>query len=53
MKNVFESIMTGLNEAIEDAQSEDKKLSRQTVTYQSERGRYRRNIKRIRDYRGG
>ena len=32
MKSVFESIMTGLNEAIEDAQSEDKKLSRRTVT---------------------
>lgn len=32
MKSVFESIVTGLNEAIEDAQSEDKKLSRRTVT---------------------
>ena len=28
MKSVYESIMTGLNEAIEDAQSEGKKLNR-------------------------
>ena len=32
MKSVYESIMTGLNEAIEDAQSEGKKLNRRTVT---------------------
>ena len=32
MKNVYESIMTGLNEAIEDAKTEDKKLSRRQVT---------------------
>ena len=32
MKSVYESIMTGLNEAIEDAKTEDKKLSRRQVT---------------------
>lgn len=32
MKSVFESVLTGLNEAIEDAQAEDKNLSRSTVT---------------------
>ena len=32
MKSVYESIMTGLNEAIEDEKAEDKKLSRRQVT---------------------
>ena len=32
MKSVYESIMTGLNEAIEDEKTEDKKLSRRQVT---------------------
>ena len=32
MKSVCESIMTGLNEAIEDEKTEDKKLSRRQVT---------------------
>ena len=32
MSSVFESIMTGLSEAIEDTQSEKKKLLRKTVT---------------------
>lgn len=32
MKSVYESIMTGLNEAIEDEETEDKKLSRRQVT---------------------
>ena len=32
MKSVYESIMTGLNEAIEDKKTEDKKLSRRQVT---------------------
>ena len=32
MSSVFESIMTGLTEAVEDAQSANKKLSRRTVT---------------------
>lgn len=32
MKSVYESIMTGLNEAIEDAKTKDKKLSRRQVT---------------------
>lgn len=29
MKSVYESIMTGLNEAIEDAQSEGKKIKQE------------------------
>lgn len=32
MSNVYKSIMTGLTEAIEDAQSAEKKLKRNTVT---------------------
>ena len=32
MESVFESIMTGLKEAVDDAQSTGKKLSRRTVT---------------------
>ena len=32
MKSVYESIITGLNEAIEDEKTEDKKLSRRQVT---------------------
>lgn len=32
MSNVYESIMNGLSEAIEDAQSCDKKLKRRVVT---------------------
>lgn len=32
MKSVFDSIMTGLNEAVEDAKSADKKLPRKIVT---------------------
>lgn len=32
MSSVYESIMTGLNEAVEDAQSKDKKLRRRVVT---------------------
>ena len=32
MSRVFDSIMTGLTEAVEDAQSENKKLHRRTVT---------------------
>ena len=32
MKSVYESIMTGSNEAIEDEKTEDKKLSRRQVT---------------------
>ena len=32
MNSVFTSIMTGLNEAVEDAQSVNKDLSRKTVT---------------------
>lgn len=32
MKSVYESIMTGLEEAIEDAQSSEKKLNRRIVT---------------------
>ena len=32
MSKVYESIMTGLTEAVEDAQSKDKKLRRRVVT---------------------
>lgn len=32
MKSVYESIMTGLKEAIEDEKTKDKKLSRRQVT---------------------
>ena len=32
MKSVFESIMTGLTEAVNDAKSADKKLPRKIVT---------------------
>ena len=32
MESVFESIMTGLKEAVDDAKSTNKKLSRRTVT---------------------
>lgn len=32
MSSVYESIMTGLTEAVEDAQSKDKKLRRRVVT---------------------
>ncbi len=32
MRNVYESIMAGLNEAIEDAQDQEKKLPRRKVT---------------------
>ena len=32
MKSVYESIMTGLAEAVEDAKSKDKKLQRRIVT---------------------
>lgn len=32
MKSVYDSIMTGLAEAIEDAQSQEKKLNRRVVT---------------------
>ena len=32
MSNVYESIMTGLNEAIEDAKSKERKLPRRMVT---------------------
>lgn len=32
MSSVYESIMTGLTEAIEDAQAKDKKLKRRVVT---------------------
>ena len=32
MKSVFDSIMTGLTEAVEDAKSADKKLPRKIVT---------------------
>ena len=32
MKSVFDSIMTGLTEAVEDAKSSDKKLPRKIVT---------------------
>lgn len=31
MSNVYESIITGLNEAIEDAKSSEKKLKRNVV----------------------
>ena len=32
MKNVYESIMTGLTEAVEDAKASEKKLKRRVVT---------------------
>ena len=32
MSNVYESIMTGLNEAVEDSKSYEKKLTRRVVT---------------------
>ena len=32
MKSVYESIMTGLTEAVEDAKASDKKLQRRVVT---------------------
>lgn len=32
MKSVYESIMTGLKEAIKDEKTKDKKLSRRQVT---------------------
>ncbi len=32
MSSVYESIMTGLNEAVEDAKSSEKKLKRRVVT---------------------
>lgn len=32
MSSVYESIMAGLNEAVEDAKSKEKKLSRRSVT---------------------
>ena len=46
MKSVYESIMTGLNEAIEDEKAEDKKLSRRQVTSMCELfDQYTRRVK--------
>ena len=49
MKSVYESIMTGLQESVDDAQAANKKLSRRTVTilpvkeYQADQVKKNRN----------
>lgn len=48
MKSVFDSIITGLNEAIDDTQSNRKKLRRNTVTIEPVKVYHADDIRRIR-----
>ncbi len=52
MKSVYESIMTGLAEAIEDAQSSEKKLNRRVVTIIPVKEYNANEVKRIRKATG-
>lgn len=49
MSSVFDSIMTGLNEAIEDVQGKQKKLSRRVVTVMPVKEYKADDVKRIRN----
>ncbi len=52
MKSVYESIMTGLAETIEDAQSSEKKLNRRVVTIIPVKEYNANEVKRIRKATG-
>lgn len=52
MSSVFDSIMTGLNEAIEDAQSKQKKLPRRVVTVMPVKEYKADEVKKIRNATG-
>lgn len=52
MSSVFDSIMTGLNEAIEDAQSKQKKLPRRAVTVMPVKAYKADEVKKIRNSTG-
>ncbi len=52
MSTVFDSIMTGLNEAIEDAQNKQKKLSRRVVTVMPVKEYKADEVKKIRHSTG-
>ena len=49
MKSVYESIMTGLQEAVDDAQAANKKLSRRTVTILPVKEYHADQVKKIRN----
>ena len=53
MKSVYESIMTGLAEAVEDAKSKDKKLQRRIVTIIPVKQYTADQVKKIRKIAGG
>ncbi len=52
MSNIYESILTGLTEAIEDAQSTEKVLKRNTVTIVPIKEYHATDIQRIRKSTG-
>ena len=52
MKSVYESIITGLTEAVEDAQSIEKKLKRNTVTIVPVKEFHAEDVKKIRKETG-
>lgn len=52
MSSVYESIMTGLNEAIEDAKSKDNNLHRRTVIVVPVKEYHAEEIKKIRKSTG-
>lgn len=52
MANVYESILAGLTEAVEDAKSEEKKLKRRVVTIAPVKSYTAKEVQRIRNNTG-
>lgn len=52
MANVYESILAGLTEAVEDAKSEEKKLKRRAVTIAPVKSYTAKEVQRIRNNTG-